>query len=324
VRAGAATTGIGLINFIKVLAMPRVSVVIPAYNAQRFVAETIAAVKAQSYQDLEIIVVDDGSTDQTASIAESFEGVRCIRKPNGGVSSARNRGVAEARGELLAFVDSDDVWHPDKLRHQVALMDLHPELVLGITASSSDRSLMEAVPRLPEGQLPNHRIIEQFEEVFLNPYLGMSGVIVRKAAFDVVNGFDQTLPFAEDVDFYLRLLFKRSAVVRIQDCVVYVRLVEGSLSSDGAIGYAKLMEVYRRFLSREPQWGREQAPLVRRAFAQLYLRQANCHAADGEHLEALGSALQALVRAPSRAALFALVNACVPTSVKRWRKQRQG
>lgn len=304
--------------------MPRVSVVIPAYNAQRFVAETIASVQAQSYRDFEIIVVDDGSTDQTAAIAESFEGVRCIRKPNGGVSSARNRGVAEARGELLAFVDSDDVWHPDKLRHQVALMDLHPQLVLGITESSSDRSLMESVPRLAEGQLPRYRVIDQFEEVFLNPYLGMSGVMVRKAAFDAVKGFDQTLPFAEDVDFYLRLLFKRSAVVRIEDCVVYVRLVEGSLSSDGAIGYAKLMEVYRRFLSREPQWGRDQSALVRRAFGQLYLRKANCHAADGQHLEAVGSALQALVRAPSSAAVFALVNACVPASVKRLRKQLQG
>jgi glycosyltransferase involved in cell wall biosynthesis len=304
--------------------MPRVSVVIPAYNAQRFVAETIASVKAQSYQDIEIIVVDDGSTDQTAAIAESFEGVRCIRKPNGGVSSARNRGVAEAQGELLAFVDSDDVWHPDKLRHQVALMDLHPDVVLGITESSSDRSLMASVGRVPEGQLPRYRVIDQFGEVFLNPYLGMSGVMVRKDAFNAVHGFDQTLPFAEDVDFYLRLLFKRSAVVRIEDCVVYVRLVEGSLSYDGAIGYAKLMEVYRRFLSREPQWAREQAPLVRRAFAQLYLRKANCHAANGQHLDALSSAIQAMVHAPSRAALFALVNACVPASVKRWRKQLQG
>ncbi|RZI86265.1 MAG: glycosyltransferase family 2 protein [Rubrivivax sp.] len=301
--------------------MPRVSVVIPAYNAQRFVAETIASVKAQSYQDIEIIVVDDGSTDQTASIAESFEGVRCIRKPNGGVSSARNRGVAEARGELLAFVDSDDVWHPDKLRHQVALMDLHPEIVLGITASSSERAEVDAFGRLPEGQLPRYHVIDQFEEVFLNPYLGMSGVMVRKDAFNAVNGFDQTLPFAEDVDFYLRLLFQRSAVVRLNECVVYVRVVEGSLSYDGAIGYAKLMEVYRRFMSRHGQWAQDQAPLIRRAFGQLHLRKANCHAANGEHLKALGAAVQALRLTPSKGALFALVNACVPASLKRLRKQ---
>src|SRR5262249_49148666 len=109
-------------------AMP-VSVVIPAYNCAPLVREAIASALAQTAPPFEILVIDDGSTDDSrALIAEFGSPVRYVWKPNGGVSSARNRGLAEARGDLIAFLDADDLWHPDKLRRQVEVLLERPEL----------------------------------------------------------------------------------------------------------------------------------------------------------------------------------------------------
>ncbi|HEY1092631.1 MAG TPA: glycosyltransferase family A protein, partial [Burkholderiaceae bacterium] len=107
--------------------MPRVSVVIPSYNAEGFIAETLRSVLAQSFTDFEIIVVDDGSSDRTPEIAEAL-GVRVLRQANAGVCAARNRGLAEARGEFICFLDHDDYWYPDKLAAQIAEFERDPEL----------------------------------------------------------------------------------------------------------------------------------------------------------------------------------------------------
>lgn len=98
---------------------PLVSVIIPAYNAARYLGEALDSVRAQSYDNFEIIVVDDGSTDETGAVAQSRSEVRYRWQQNAGTGAARNEGVEMARGELLAFLDSDDVWSPDKLAKQV-------------------------------------------------------------------------------------------------------------------------------------------------------------------------------------------------------------
>ena len=104
----------------------RVSVIIPAYNAAATVERTIASVLNQSYTNLEVLVVDDGSTDETAALVQQMVDVagriRLLQKPNGGLVSARNHGIAHATGEFIAPVDADDLWHPQKIAKQVALM----------------------------------------------------------------------------------------------------------------------------------------------------------------------------------------------------------
>lgn len=102
--------------------MEGVSVIIPAYNAAAFIGDALNSARAQTYDNLEIIVVDDGSTDGTADVVSSFHGVRMIRQPNRGAAAARNRGIREASGRYLAFLDADDIWLPDKTRMQVEFL----------------------------------------------------------------------------------------------------------------------------------------------------------------------------------------------------------
>jgi glycosyltransferase involved in cell wall biosynthesis len=131
--------------------MPGVSVVIPAYNAESTLAETLGSVFAQTYGDFEVLVVDDGSADATATVAAASGDprVRVISVPNGGVSRARNRGVEEASAELIAFLDADDLWEPDKLERQVSALEAEPQAGLCVTGAvriDTDGRLLELMP----------------------------------------------------------------------------------------------------------------------------------------------------------------------------------
>src|SRR5438874_1624069 len=109
------------------MSRPLVSVVIPTYNSAHYIGEAVQSVLAQTYTNFEVIVVDDGSTDDTRERLESVAGrIRYLYQPNGGVSKARNRGIQEARGELIAFLDGDDEWLPEKLAKQLAYMRANP------------------------------------------------------------------------------------------------------------------------------------------------------------------------------------------------------
>src|SRR5438132_1599837 len=131
-----------------------VSVVIPVYNGERYLADAIQSVRDQTYQNFEVIVVDDGSTDGSADVAQRFgEAIRYVHQANGGVCKARNAGIAAARGAYIAFLDQDDLWLPDKLAAQVTYLDSHPEVgavycqcqVMGNTELRSDPFYAEPV-----------------------------------------------------------------------------------------------------------------------------------------------------------------------------------
>lgn len=121
------------------MSAPLVSVVIPVYNAESHIDSVIADVLAQTYRPLEVVIVDDGSTDGTAEIARRYEGIRYYRQDNAGPSAARNAGVALAAGEFIAFLDSDDLWTADKLERQMQLFAEHPELGVVICDSEMRR-----------------------------------------------------------------------------------------------------------------------------------------------------------------------------------------
>ncbi len=193
-----------------------VSVVIPVFNGERFLAEAIQSVLDQTYRPLELIVVDDGSTDRSAPIARSFPDVRLIEQPHSGPATARNTGVAAARGAFLAFLDADDLMPADKLTRQVEHLRKHPEAgcVLGRQELLLDEGI-EQPAWAEHGEAP------------------LMSMVVRASLFDDVGGFDPTYVYGEDADCLLRM--RQFADVDTLDSVVLRRRIHASnLSNDVA------------------------------------------------------------------------------------------
>ena len=186
---------------------PRVSVIIPAYNSARFLPRALASVFAQTWSGYEIVLVDDGSTDNTPELAASYgESVRYFRQRTGGAASARNTGVGEARGEYLAFLDADDQWTPDKLALQVDYLDAHPGRAMVFTDMShweSGRKVHHSYLRergyrwVGEGSIHRNLLRECF--------IFTPTVMIRKEAILRAGLFDATLHICEDVDLWLRV-----------------------------------------------------------------------------------------------------------------------
>lgn len=193
---------------------PLISVVIPTYNAERFLAEAIESVHRQNYQPLEIIVIDDGSTDRTAEVAKSEAHVWCWRQPNGGIGAARNAGVRAAQGELLAFLDADDLWTEGKLAAQLAVLRSRPEidLVAGRVVQFVDESYAGPPPPTPATTAEGYTA---------------GAILVRKAAYDRVGGFRTDIAVGEFLDWHSRAV---AAGVRMQglDRVVLRRRIHGN------------------------------------------------------------------------------------------------
>ncbi len=185
----------------------KVSVVIPAYNAAAFLGKTLRSVLEQSLAGVEVVVVDDGSTDGTAEVAASFAGVRVHAGPRRGVSSARNLGVRLAGGTYVAFMDHDDLWEPDKLARQVALMDADPRVVFVFTQARVERDgeLVEIFPEIPH---PAAFLTEAYAQLVHWNYVPMSSVMARRdrlLALSPQGPFDPRFRLSEDWDLWLRL-----------------------------------------------------------------------------------------------------------------------
>ena len=188
----------------KAASAPRVSVIIPTYNRAAAVQRAIASVLGQTLEDFELLVVDDGSTDETADAIAGIDDprLRCIRQErNKGVAAARNRGIAEARAPLLAFLDSDDEWLPRKLALQVALMESSPRHVGFVGCGVEDTLDGRTQAKPPEGR---GFLFDRM--LYANLLHGAgSSALVRKAAIDMVGGFDERLPAIEDYDLWIRI-----------------------------------------------------------------------------------------------------------------------
>ena len=188
--------------------MPRVSVLIPAYAAAKFITATLDSVAAQTDRDFEIIVVDDGSPDDTKSVVDSWlekTGTpgQCVRRPNGRIAAARNTGLQAARGELIALLDHDDFWTPDKLALTVAEFDAHPETVLvgHHVDVVRDGKLIRTERRGPAVSRMYERLL------FVGNCVSPSGATFRRDKALAIGGFRENLEFntVEDYDFWLRL-----------------------------------------------------------------------------------------------------------------------
>lgn len=185
--------------------LPRVSVIIPAFNAAGCVRRAVDSVLGQSFQDVELLVVDDGSTDATRAIlAEYGNRVRLLARENGGPAAARNHGLHHARGEYVAFLDADDYWIAEKLERQVELLDTQPAVGFCSTATqvvdSAGRPAGDWPCRPDAGPLPD--ILFQHGTVISG---STSGVLARRHLIEAIGGFDPVLRGFEDPDLWIRL-----------------------------------------------------------------------------------------------------------------------
>lgn len=214
---------------------PRVSVVVPAYNATRWIGRTIESVLRQIFTDYELIVIDDGSTDDLDRALEPYlarsDRIRVVRQDNRGLAAARNRGVSEARAELVAPLDADDIWHPAFLQETVAALDGDPAAPFAFAYSfrmdEEDRLYPYQRPATP----PRHDLIGL---IWTNSVGNGSAALYRKALVVEAGGYDEemgrkSLPGAEDWKLVLRLA-RRGEPTLIERPLVGYRLLESSMS----------------------------------------------------------------------------------------------
>jgi glycosyltransferase involved in cell wall biosynthesis len=274
-----------------------VSTVIPTYNRSADVVVAVESALAQRYpaDRQEILVIDDGSTDDTAAAVARFgERVRYLPKANGGVSAARNHGIAHARGDAIAFLDSDDTWDPDKLAAQVEVLAARPAVALVLTSM-----LIVDAQRRPIGEfsrrstLPVDGLILSY--VLQNPAMTPSSAMVRTRVARDIGGFDTNLRTAEDLDFHLRVALHHEIAVVDRPLLHYTR-AEGTLGADLRT-YRDYMTVLNRFLAQHSD---EIDPRERSAaLFSGYVKNARGLAYCGAVAEAIGFGLRGVRHASS-------------------------
>ena len=181
---------------------PEVSVILPTYNRGWILKEAIDSILAQEFKDFELIVVDDGSTDNTGEILDSYEqDIQVLRQSNKGVSAARNRGIDAAEGRLVAFLDSDDLWLPRKLSSQVDFFNSNPAAVINQTEEIWVRNGVRVNPKTRHHKFSGMIFERSLALCLVSP----SAVMIKKNLFSEVGVFDENLPACEDYDLWLRI-----------------------------------------------------------------------------------------------------------------------
>lgn len=254
--------------------MPKISVVIPAYNAELTIKETIQSVQQQTFSDFELIVINDGSTDRTLEILQSIKEprLRIFSYENGGLPVARNRGISNATGEFIAFLDADDLWTPDKLELQLAALQQHPEAGVAYSwtyyIDEQGKSLFPGIRIFYEGNVHADLLLRNF-------LLNGSNPLIRKQAIESVGKFDPTLKSGEDWDFYLRLAASWLFVV-VPSYQIFYRQSSSSMSSKvNVMKEANLMVIERAFKAAPPelQYLRNKSfSIFYQYLAELYLK----------------------------------------------------
>jgi len=262
--------------------MPRVSVVIPAYNAERFLAQAVGSVLGQTYRDLEVIVIDDGSTDATSSVVDSYAGrIRYQRQANAGVSAARNAGFRLAAGEFVAFLDADDLWEPTKLERQIALLDTRPGNGLCFSAFHRVDGNLRVIQTVPAVDYPD------FCQALLlhSCVVTMPTVVMRSELFAASGGFDVRLSQCADWDLWLRLSL-RTTFVSLKEPLASYRTWPGNMSSSIRLLERDTFAVLDKFFAETETYRHLKA----RAYSNHWMILAGSYLHAGQ----LGSSLRCL------------------------------
>ena len=248
---------------------PAVSVIIPTYRHAEFVEETLASVFAQTFTDYEVIVVNDGSPDDTAARLQPLalaSRIRYIEQANAGQAAARNRGFAEARGEFIAYLDDDDLWPPDKLAWQVTALHEHPAWVMvsGLSGGIDGDGRREESP-WANGATEIQTTADMFEGSGID---SPGQVLVRRDALMAVGGFDPTLWGSDDMDLWIRLS-TRGEVGKVSHTALYYRRHTSNASHAAARMFWNAVRTIRKNLPLLPRERRGRT--WRHALQSVYL-----------------------------------------------------
>ena len=215
---------------------PLISVIIPAFNIENYVADAIRSVQAQTLQDLEIVVIDDSSTDGTRRIVDGFRSdprVKLVlnKLSNSGTSGARNAGLEVARGQYIGFLDGDDIWHPSKVQRHLSLMESQPDIDLTFSRWNTIDEHGVSTGRVTRP--PRKRRFQMEDLLKENLVGGSSNVICRARAIELAGFFDASLKAAVDLDLWLRIAQLRDGnICFIDEVLTFYRLREGQITKD--------------------------------------------------------------------------------------------
>ena len=277
-------------------AMPRVTVVIATYNYGQYLAGAVESVLAQSFDDYEVVVVDDGSTDDTDTVIEPFLShpkITLLRTDHLGQPAAKNAGIRRASGDLIAFLDADDLWLPDKLSKQTALFDRNPELGVAYTRRYW---MNEHGERFEKAEATMHRG-QVLGKMFQTNFVCFSSCMVHRRVFDRVGTFDEQIPLAIDYDLWLRVA-RFYDFDYVDEPLVEYRTGHSNLSRRAEERLSLVLGIMHRFLEKHDgrRWltGRE----IRIAFAETF---ANLGYMRRSHspIRALNCYLRSLVYLPT-------------------------
>jgi glycosyltransferase involved in cell wall biosynthesis len=270
-----------------------VSVVIPSYNGGRLLPQAIDSILAQTVVPSEIVVVDDGSTDDTqARLAPYASRIRCIRQENRGVSAARNRGLRETSGQFIAFLDADDVWHPRKLELQLAAFEVWPEL--GLLGTGQFDWPTAAFPELDLSRSASLVPVTWWQLAVKN-HLTSSSVVARRRVFDLAGEFDTNMQGPEDRDQWLRIA-EIAPVAYLDHPLTGYRIVPGSVSQEAQKCHAGMLRILQKLDERGAWRGRW---LVRRkAYSYVHHACSYLYSLQKRYGIALSLSLKSLVLYP--------------------------
>jgi hypothetical protein len=251
--------------------MPKASIIIPNYNHARYLGDAIRSVLDQEYREFEIIVVDDGSTDNSREVVEGFgDRVRYIWQENQGLSAARNTGIRAAKGEVVSFLDADDMYTPDFLSTLESVL----EAVSDIEAAYCGFQFMDIEGQLlPQSELKAVPARQFYHVLLRGNFLAAHCMLVRKRTFEKVGLFDEGLRACEDWDMWLRIS-RQFKVVGVAKALVKYRVQPGSMSSDPIRMLNNRLTVLKRHLGPEPADSSQGMSTQRQAYGRAYLKAA--------------------------------------------------
>lgn len=270
---------------------PAISIVMPVYNVEKYVTTALESVLAQTFENFELIIVDDGGTDLSIDICASYEDprIRIISQKNRGLAGARNTGILEARGEYVAFLDSDDSWHPEKMALHKIHLDNNPQV--GVSYSGS-RFIDENGTPLRQAQRPKLSGVNAKDIFARNPVGNGSAPVIRKSALDQIAFnhredpkricfFDETFRQSEDIELWIRMaLVSGIRFEGIDGLLTNYRIGSGGLSSNIAAQYESWNRVVEKTKQNASEFV-EQFEAEARAFQLRYLARRAVQMGDG-------------------------------------------